>query len=164
MKKLMIAALALALSGCLWPAPVPRHHPHEPEPEHHPGPEPKQEEPEPPPPPGGEVPEHTRVEAPPAEPAPPADPPPAPENAPSLNIRVVPGESRPGKVIELHLDPPVGPHVKVFWENQVIPKETVGTNGAVIKVRIPGDAPGNGKFHLEWKGKRYSSPVVKVRK
>ena len=163
MKKLLIAALALALSGCLVPLRHPRHHP-APEPKHHPGLEPRQEEPQPPPPPDREVPEHAREEAPPAEPAPPADPPPVPQNAPSLEIRVVPAETRPGQMIELHLSPPVGPHVKVFWENQVIPKETVGTNGAVIRVRVPGDALGNGQFHLEWKGKRYNSPMVKVRK
>ena len=77
---------------------------------------------------------------------------------------MVPAEARPGQVVELHLDPPGGTEVKVFWENQVIPKETVGTRGAVIRVRVPGDAKGNGQFHLEWKGKRFDSPMVKVNK
>lgn len=160
MKKLLITALALALTGCLFPAPPPRHSP-PPEPEHQPGPTPRTEEPEPPPPGEPEVPEHTRASAPPADPA---SPPPAPPAAPTLNIRVVPAEARPGQVVELHLDPPGGAQVKVFWKNQVIPKETVGTKGAVIRVRIPGDARGNGQFHLEWRGKRFDSPMVTVRR
>ena len=160
MKTLWIAALTLALSGCLVPAPPPRHH-FAPEPEHLPGPQPKTEEPEPPPPTDPEVPEHTRHTAPPADPAAPADPPPAPRAPLTLQIRVASTDVRPGQVVELHLTPAVGAHVKLYWGNQQIPKETRG-NGAVIKVRVPGDARGNGQFHLEWQGKRFDSPMFKV--
>jgi len=156
MKKLLIAVLAVALSGGLFPLRPHRHRP-APEPEHHPGPQPRPEEPEAPPPSEPEVPEHERAGAPPADPAPSQ-----PQASPTLDIRVDPAETRRGKFVQLHLDPPVGLNVNVFWQGKPIPKETVGAGGAVLKVRIPGDATGDGKFQLEWKGKRYDSPLVKV--
>ncbi len=150
MKKLLLLALALALSGCLW-APPPRHTP-PPEGEPHPGPEPKAEEPQAEPPKEPEVPEH----------APPKAEEPAPAPAPQLSIRVVPAKTRPGKMVELHLNPPVGKDVKVYWNTSVVLKET-HADGAMIKVRVPGDATVVGQFHLEWQGKRFPSPVINLK-
>ena len=153
----LLLAASLLLAGCLVPRnPHPyRHHPgHQPPP----GPEVKPREPEPAPPEEKEVPEHgapsaVRTSAPES-----SDEQPAP--APSLSIRVEPASARRGQEVELHLDPPTGPNVTVFWNNQPLPKQTL--NNAVLKVRIPGDAT-SGRFHVEWKGKRFPSPMVDLK-
>ena len=67
--------------------------------------------------------------------------------------------AKAGQMVELHLDPPVGKDVKVFWNAQMIMKET-HADGAMLKVRVPGDAKGAGVFKVEWQGKHFESPAI----